>query len=216
MDPLDRSDSKRLGGITLRGRLGIGGMGRVFYGVTDDYEPVAVKVIRAELLGRAEIRARFAREIEALRTVVWPLEGMREGELRAEWSYNTPLRAERERRAALVELDALVALWLGMTAEQLVAIYRSRYPVLSDYEAKTWFDADGRKIASNHNTYGYGQTKAHYEQLLAHFDPEINGPVPDGYAAPFYKADREAEYRQAHAVFAERLRQAQAVQGDIA
>ncbi|MFC7648600.1 hypothetical protein ACFQX6_55260 [Streptosporangium lutulentum] len=123
------------------------------------------------------------------------------------WAYAIPLRTERERRAALVELDALVAVWLGMTAEELIAIYRSRYPVLSDYEAQIWFDAGGRKIAGNHNTYGYGQTKEHYEQLMAHLDPEINGPVPDGYVAPFYKADREAEYRQAHAVFSERLRQ---------
>ncbi|MGA5758833.1 class I SAM-dependent DNA methyltransferase [Nonomuraea bangladeshensis] len=127
-----------------------------------------------------------------------------------EWHYGTPLRTERERRAALVELDAMVAQWLGMTADQLVAIYRSRYPVLSDYEAQIWFDANGRKIAGNHNTYGYGQTKADFEALMAHLDPEIKGPIPDGYAAPFYKADREAEYRQAHAVFAERLRQAQA------
>ncbi|MFC0864310.1 Eco57I restriction-modification methylase domain-containing protein [Sphaerimonospora cavernae] len=129
-----------------------------------------------------------------------------------EWVYATPLRTERERRAALVELDALVALWLGMTAEQLVAIYRSRYPVLSDYEAQIWFDANGRKIAGNHNTYGYGQTKQHFEQLMAHLDPETNGPVPEGYTAPFYKADREAEYRQAHAVFSERLRQARVAQ----
>ncbi|WP_067795219.1 restriction endonuclease [Actinomadura formosensis] len=126
--------------------------------------------------------------------------------LTLEWNYDTPLRTERERRAALVELDAMVALWLGMTAEQLVAIYRSRYPVLSDYEAQIWFDATGRKIAGNHNTFGYGQTKEHFKQLQDHLDPEINGPVPDGYEAPFYKADREAEYRQAHAVFAERLR----------
>ncbi|MFD0902089.1 class I SAM-dependent DNA methyltransferase [Actinomadura sediminis] len=126
--------------------------------------------------------------------------------LTSEWNYGTPLRTERERRAALVELDAMVALWLGMTAEQLVAIYRSRYPVLSDYEAQIWFDANGRKIAGNHNTFGYGQTKEHFKQLQDHLDPEINGPVPDGYEAPFYKADREAEYRQAHAAFAERLR----------
>ncbi|RKS79679.1 hypothetical protein BZB76_1154 [Actinomadura pelletieri DSM 43383] len=124
----------------------------------------------------------------------------------SEWNYGTPLRTERERRAALVELDAMVALWLGMTAEQLVAIYRSRYPVLSDYEAQIWFDANGRKIAGNHNTFGYGQTKEHFKQLQEHLDPEVNGPVPDGYEAPFYKADRENEYREAHAVFAERLR----------
>ncbi|MEU8265818.1 class I SAM-dependent DNA methyltransferase [Sphaerisporangium sp. NPDC049002] len=127
-----------------------------------------------------------------------------------EWTFATPLRTERERRAALVELDALVALWLGISAGELVAVYRSRYPVLSDYEARIWFDAKGRKIAGNHNTYGYGQTKEHFEQLMAHLDPEVRGPVPEGYAAPFYKADREAEYRQARAVFSERLRKAQA------
>ncbi|MFC0864312.1 serine/threonine-protein kinase [Sphaerimonospora cavernae] len=72
MDPLDRSDPTRIGGATLRGRLGSGGMGRVFYGVTDDYEQVAVKIIREDLLGHAEPRARFAREIDALRTVRGP------------------------------------------------------------------------------------------------------------------------------------------------
>ncbi|MFI0411325.1 class I SAM-dependent DNA methyltransferase [Actinomadura sp. 3N508] len=125
--------------------------------------------------------------------------------LTPEWHYGTPLRTERERRAALVELDAMVALWLGMTAEQLVAIYRSRYPVLSDYEAQTWFDANGRKLAGNHNTHGYGQTREHFKQLQDHLDPEINAPAPNGYEAPFYKPDREAEYRTAHTAFAKRL-----------
>ncbi|MEV4380805.1 serine/threonine-protein kinase [Streptosporangium sp. NPDC049644] len=69
MDPLDRSDPRRIGDITLHGRLGFGGMGRVFYGLTQEQEQVAVKVIREELTGRAEVRARFAREIDALRTV---------------------------------------------------------------------------------------------------------------------------------------------------
>ncbi|KWX01084.1 Uncharacterized protein LI90_2112 [Carbonactinospora thermoautotrophica] len=124
------------------------------------------------------------------------------------WEWATPLRTERERRAALVELDALVAVWLGITAEQLVAIYRSRYPVLSDYEAETWFDANGRKIAANFNAYGHGQTKEHYERLMDHLeDPERVSP-PDGYTPPFYKADRETEMRQAHAVFSARLRAA--------
>jgi serine/threonine protein kinase len=61
-----------VGGIALRGRLGIGGMGRVYYGITGDHEAVAVKVIREELVGRGEVRARFAREIDALRTVQSP------------------------------------------------------------------------------------------------------------------------------------------------
>ncbi|QFG27138.1 class I SAM-dependent DNA methyltransferase [Actinomadura sp. WMMB 499] len=140
--------------------------------------------------------------------VAWPdIRGLNDvSSITREWSFDTPLRSERERRAALVELDAMVALWLGVTADQLGAIYRSRYPVLSAYEGNMWFDANGRKIAKDHHTFGYGQTKEHFKQLQEHLDPEINGPVPDGYTAPFYKADREAEYRQAHAVFAERLR----------
>ncbi|WP_143590841.1 serine/threonine-protein kinase [Thermoactinospora rubra] len=72
MESLDRSDPRRIGPISLRGRLGFGGMGRVYYGVTDDHEAVAVKVIREDLVARPEVRARFARETEALRTVQGP------------------------------------------------------------------------------------------------------------------------------------------------
>ena len=125
------------------------------------------------------------------------------------WERTTPLRTEYERRAALVEIDALVAVWLGITEEQLEAIYPARYPVLGDYEDVTWFDATGRKIAGNWNTFGTGQTKEHWQQFENYLEDPAANPVPDGYTAPFYKADRVAEYRQAHVVFAERLRRAQ-------
>ncbi|WP_314613506.1 class I SAM-dependent DNA methyltransferase [Streptomyces stackebrandtii] len=125
--------------------------------------------------------------------------------LKPTWEYFTPLRTEYERRAALVELDALVSVWLGITADQLVALYRSRYPVLSDFELAMWFDSKGRKIAANHNTYGHGQTKQDYLDLLAHLENPDTAPSPSGYVAPFYKADREAEMRAAHAHFQARL-----------
>lgn len=130
------------------------------------------------------------------------------GSIAAEWDEATPLRNERERRAALVELDALVAVWLGIGVEELIAIYRGRYPILADREAELWFDADGHRIAADPYAFGFRQRKEHYRQLMDHLDPEIEGPVPEGYRSPFYKADREAEYRRAHAVFTERLRQA--------
>ncbi|QBI56469.1 Eco57I restriction-modification methylase domain-containing protein [Streptomonospora litoralis] len=131
------------------------------------------------------------------------------GGVGAEWDYGTPLRTERERRAALVELDALVSAWFGIGAEELVAVYRSRYPVLAEREKEIWFDAKGRKIAASHHTYGHGQTKEHYLQLQKYLNSSGTEPVPEGYEAPFYKADREGEYRQAHAVFSERLRAAE-------
>ncbi|NHI05479.1 hypothetical protein STPH2_0842 [Streptomyces sp. KO7888] len=135
----------------------------------------------------------------------WPNLNPLAGHLKPTWEYDTPLRTEHERRAALVELDALVSVWVGITADQLVAIYRSRYPVLSDYESAMYFDAKGRKIAANHNTYGHGQTKQVYVDLMAHLETPETMPPPTGYTAPFYKADREAEMRAAHAHFQARL-----------
>ncbi|MFF0585871.1 hypothetical protein ACFYWD_07900 [Streptomyces sp. NPDC003781] len=124
-----------------------------------------------------------------------------------EWTRNSALRTERARRAALVELDALVAVWLGVDADSLVAMYRARFPIMQDFDAVTWFDSEGRRIAGDRYTYGHGQTKAHYEQLRAHLDGERKDP-PDGYTPPFYKANREAEMREAHAYFSARLQKA--------
>ncbi|MGW0491342.1 hypothetical protein [Streptomyces olivaceus] len=109
----------------------------------------------------------------------------------------TPCRPRRTRR--------LVAVWLGITADQLAAIFKSRYPQLYDYESATYSDANGRKIAADFNMYGHGQTKRDYLDLLAHLEDPERTPPPEGYQAPFYKADREAEMRAAHTHFQARL-----------
>lgn len=126
-------------------------------------------------------------------------------EVTPDWRVDTPLRTERARRAALVEVDALVAVWLGMDADALVAAYKGRFPVLQKYEAVTWFDADGWKIAGNARTIGQRQTKESWGHFEAYQADPVKAPVPAGYTAPFYKADREAEMREAHAVFQKRL-----------
>ncbi|MFE7384536.1 class I SAM-dependent DNA methyltransferase [Streptomyces zhihengii] len=135
----------------------------------------------------------------------WPhLKPLTSG-LSGTWSYATPLRTECERRAALVELDALVAVWLGISADQLAAIFKTRFPQLYDYETATYFDANGRKVAQDFNTYGHGQTKQDWLDFEAHLADPANTPPPAGYVEPFYKADREAEMRAAHAHFQARL-----------
>ncbi|GAB2932875.1 hypothetical protein [Streptomyces sundarbansensis] len=126
-------------------------------------------------------------------------------EVASTWKASTPLRSERARRSALVEIDALVAVWLGMDADSLIAAYRGRFPVLQKYEAASWFDAEGWKLASYARTIGQRQTKDSWAQFEAYqADPE-HAPVPTGYTAPFYKADRETEMREAHAYFQKRL-----------
>lgn len=135
----------------------------------------------------------------------WPILKPLAADLTTLWVADTPLRTELERRAALVELDALVSVWLGITADQLAALYRSRYAVLADREAAMYFDVQGRRIAADPYAYGHGQTKETYPALLAHLESPATTPPPEGYEPPFYKADREAEMRGAHAHFQARL-----------
>ncbi|KAB2590162.1 Eco57I restriction-modification methylase domain-containing protein [Streptomyces arboris] len=122
------------------------------------------------------------------------------------WTRDTPLRAEFARRAALVEIDALVAVWLGISADELVAMYRARFPVLQQYEENMWFDATGRRIAKAHQQHGYGQPKDAWKQLSSHEDFPLDANVPDGYEGPLYRANRVEEMRAAHAEFTRRMR----------
>ncbi|MFE7483388.1 Eco57I restriction-modification methylase domain-containing protein [Streptomyces sp. NPDC057552] len=138
---------------------------------------------------------------------VWPIAlGPLAPGLTPDWSSSTPLRSEFARRAALVEIDALVAVWLGISADELVAMYRARFPVLQQYEENMWFDATGRRIAKAHQQHGYGQPKDAWKQLSSHEDFPLEAKVPDGYEGPLYRANRVEEMRAAHAEFTRRMR----------
>ena len=69
--PLRASDPAAIGQHRLLGRLGEGGMGTVFLGVSADDRAVAVKVLRNDL-GDPDARRRFRHELDALRRVRGP------------------------------------------------------------------------------------------------------------------------------------------------
>ena len=69
LDELQSGDPRRIGPYWLEGRLGSGGMGRVYLGRSPGGRQVAIKVIRPELAEDADFRARFAREVSAARKV---------------------------------------------------------------------------------------------------------------------------------------------------
>lgn len=121
------------------------------------------------------------------------------------WSMATPLRTDFDRRKALVELDALAALMLGLTADQLCAMYRTQFAVLRKYEFNMVFDAHGRKIAKDHQTAGVRQEKGDWELVQQWL--EAPGSVDLRiYEPPFFKPDREEEMRVAYEEFARRHR----------
>ncbi len=69
MRELQPEDPAVIGPYRLRGRLGAGGMGRVYLGLSPGGGPVAVKVIRADLAQDPEFLARFRREVIVARKV---------------------------------------------------------------------------------------------------------------------------------------------------
>lgn len=136
--------------------------------------------------------------------------------LGSEWTWDTPLRTPFARRQALVELDALAALALGLTADELCLIYRIQFPVLQQYEADTWYDRRGRIVfTNNRGLHGVGLARKEWdtikgEQLDALTFAGVD-PLPEWahdalgpYEPPFDRCDREADMRQAYAEFVRR------------
>ncbi|MGW2041834.1 serine/threonine-protein kinase [Streptomyces virginiae] len=69
MLPLEAGEPRTIGAYRLLGRLGAGGMGRVYLGRSAGGRTVAVKIVHPHFASDEEFRARFRREVEAARRV---------------------------------------------------------------------------------------------------------------------------------------------------
>lgn len=139
--------------------------------------------------------------------------------LTPEWNWDTPLRTDYERRQALVEIDVLTAMALGMTLEQLKTIYHIQFPVLQSYEADTWYDRNGRIVFTNNrsltgvgysrpewNKIRYAESGSFYQTITD--DTKPGGPIEREieYVAPFDRCDREDDYDTVWAHFEKRFK----------
>lgn len=140
-------------------------------------------------------------------------------ELPSKWSSSVPLRTDYQRRQALVEIDVLTAMAVGMTVEQLKTIYRIQFPVLQQYEADTWYDANGRIVFTNNRSLtGIGFERKEWENSIKGApagqkfyrtitdDTMPGGPIERTieYVAPFDRCDREQDYETAWKFFEEK------------
>ncbi|MGC7872068.1 Eco57I restriction-modification methylase domain-containing protein [Desulfosporosinus sp. SYSU MS00001] len=139
--------------------------------------------------------------------------------LTSKWTWHTPLRTEYERRQALVEIDVLTAIALGMTLDQLKTIYRIQFPVLQSYEADTWYDRNGRIVFTNNRSLtNVGFSRPEWNEIkdaksgtftrTITDDTMPGGPIERTieYVAPFDRCDREQDYETAWAFFEERFK----------
>jgi hypothetical protein len=96
--------------------------------------------------------------------------------LTPEWQRDCALRSDYARRQALVEIDVLAALALGLTLEELLTIYRVQFPVMRQYEADTFYDANGRIVF----TASKGLTGVGLPRKVARNDTPCTLRHPDG------------------------------------
>ena len=149
------------------------------------------------------------------------------GDLTQAWSWNTPLRNHFERRQALVEIDVLAAMALGLSLKDLELIYTIQFPVLQQNENDTWYDQKGNIVFTcskgltgvgcdrrewntirgeqvDENTFvGVESTYVH---IIDSKKNELYGGEQVKYYAPYTRCDRIADYRRAWAYFEERLK----------
>jgi hypothetical protein len=126
--------------------------------------------------------------------------------LAPEWHRHCAVRTPYERRQCLVELDALAALALDLTIEELCTIYRVQFPVLRMYEKETFYDQRGMIVfTTNRGLPGVGLTRAQFEEIK---NAQPGDTLPDDarqYIPPFDRCDREADMTQAYQEFQKRL-----------
>jgi hypothetical protein len=141
------------------------------------------------------------------------------------WQRHVALRTDYERRQALVEIDVLAAMALGLTLDELITIYRVQFPVMRQYEKETYYDQNGRIVFTPNSNglpgVGFPRKGKKGETGWEDIQDMTTGTVPRTitddtlpggpiertitYTAPFDKCDRETDYRTAWAAFEKRL-----------
>lgn len=131
--------------------------------------------------------------------------------LTGEWNHDTPLRNYFERRMALVEIDVLAAMALGLTLDELIMMYETQFPVLQQNENDTWYDRHGRIVFTcSKGLIGVGVDRPtwnriremHPGETYTHtLASELYAGQTITYEAPFTCCDRIQDYRTAWAHF---------------
>jgi len=137
--------------------------------------------------------------------------------LTKEWSWQTPLRNYYERRMALVEIDVITAMALGLNLEELILMYNIQFPVLQQNEDDTWYDTRGNIVFTcSKGLVGVGLDRPEWEQIRdmqsgetyehtitkseLYFGDKVT------YHAPFQKCDRVEDYKRAWQFFEEKFK----------
>jgi len=147
--------------------------------------------------------------------------------LTEQWQRATPLRNYFERRQALVEIDVIASMALGLSLQDLEMIYTIQFPVLQQNENDTWYDAEGKIVFTcsrglsgvgldrpawntmrgnpitdaDGTVIAYEGAEPQYTHTIDPSKSELYGGQQQTFIAPYNRCDRIADYRTAWAHF---------------
>ena len=139
------------------------------------------------------------------------------------WLADRAIRNYYARRQALIEIDVITSMALGLSFDDLKLIYTIQFPVLQQNEEDTWYDAKGNIIYScskgltgvgldrriweqirgevSEDGMTYTGTSETYEHTIDPAKSELYGGQKVTYYAPYNRCDRIEDYRRAWAHF---------------
>jgi hypothetical protein len=139
-------------------------------------------------------------------------------DLTKKWNRIYSLRNDYIRRQAIIEIDVLVSMSLGLTITELINIYRLQFPVLHQYETDTWYDRNGKIVFTiNRNLANVGFARPKWNSIKHMKSGTVERTITDDtqpggprertiiYQAPFDRCDREKDYETAWAEFEKRF-----------
>lgn len=197
--------------VSPKGDIRAGSIVRLpFIGAHDLTSELLMRSLRLNALTAAYADLWSSAFDESFRVVRWTRKddfnlGPALGAVNPSWDRHSPLRVAAQRRQALVEIDALVALMLGLTADELCTIYRTQFAVLHGYDRRTYvYDTNGRLVPGE----VVKAWRARGDRITVEERTATNAAGNTyTYEPPFETLDREADMRTAYAHFERLLRE---------
>lgn len=126
-----------------------------------------------------------------------------EDSVSGEWLASEMARSGTDRRQSQLEIDAISAIILGISAEDLCTIYRTQFPVLRGYEQNDLYDVNGRKVPGEINKAyrKLGESLTIEDRTWTHPQSQVEYV----FEFPFRSFDREEDMRTAYAHFEKML-----------
>ena len=130
-----------------------------------------------------------------------------------DWTADTPLRRAEDRRNAQAEIDAMVAMMLGVPIEDLCTIYRTQFAVLYDYDhgrgqGAYVYDANGRQLPTPVRQAWEKRRRPDSNEDMPLSERTHTHPgsgVSYVYDLPFRIRDRESDFRRIHTALTEEI-----------